>query len=57
MAVLKKMENVVIKRVKGIPNPNEDGEPSWSGSGYTKLYIWSLVMYDIVFYIDADCLV
>lgn len=66
MAKLKKLENVVIKKVKGIPNPFEaqnsttdaqGNKPSWVGSGYTKLLLWAMTEYDIVFYIDADCLV
>ena len=31
--------------------------PCWFGSAYTKLHIWSLIEYEMVFYIDADCLV
>jgi glycogenin len=59
MAVLKKMENLVIKRVRSLANPWENGQgnPSWTGSGYTKLYIWTLVEYELAFYIDADCLI
>lgn len=53
------MTNIVIKKVKPIGNPNENNEKdaSWIGSGYTKLYIWSLTQFDKVFYIDADCLI
>ena len=49
-----------------IPNPFEvekstagpDGKlPSWVGSAYTKLHLWTLYDYDLVYYIDADCLV
>ena len=45
--------------VKGIGNPHEEGKQgaTWIGSGYTKLYIWSLVQFKRVFYIDADCMV
>lgn len=63
-AVLKKLPNVILKKVNGIPNPYEfnginekEDQPSWTGSGYTKLYIWTMVQYEIIFYIDADCLV
>ena len=56
-AVLKRLPNVIIKKVNGIPNPYEhtkndndiendienDQKPSWTGSGYTKLHIWTLV--------------
>lgn len=51
-AVLKRLPNLILKKVKGIPNPYEeskydldvdDDKPSWTGSGYTKLHIWSLV--------------
>ena len=31
--------------------------PSWFGSAYTKLHVWTLTEYSQVFYIDADCLV
>ena len=31
--------------------------PSWFGSAYTKLHIWTLTEYTQVFYIDADCMV
>ena len=55
--------------VPPIANPAESDEikaklesegkpmPSWFGSAYTKLHIWSLVEYSQVFYIDADCMV
>ena len=36
---------------------NPSSKPSWHGSGYTKLYLWSLVEYELVFYIDADALI
>jgi len=60
--MLKKYPGIVVKKFKSIPNPYEGGnegkdQPSWTGSGYTKLYIWSLIEYEIVFYIDADALV
>ena len=63
---LKKLANVIIKKVGSIPNPFEaqnstagaDGKvPSWVGSAYTKLHLWSLCEYSLVYYIDADCLV
>ena len=56
---LLKLSNSLLKKVPHIPNPNEKDATgaSWIGSGYTKLYIWTLVEYDKVFYIDADCLV
>ena len=60
IAVLKKLNNIIIKKVHGIPNPwetPEQGNPSWTGSGYTKLYLWTMVEYELVFYIDADCLI
>ena len=53
-----------------IKNPHETGgegkQPSWVGSGYTKLYIWTLTEYQKViklhlsfkvFYVDADCMI
>jgi len=45
---LLKLENVVIKRFKIIPNPQEkpsedSSSKPWVGSGYTKLYIWSMI--------------
>jgi alpha-N-acetylglucosamine transferase len=51
--------------VPPIANPAEIEErkasdpltPSWYGSAYTKLHIWTLTEYSQVFYIDADCLV
>ena len=58
--VLKKLPNLILKKVKSIPNTNEkdeEGQPCWTGSGYTKLHIWGLVEYELVFYIDADCLI
>jgi alpha-N-acetylglucosamine transferase len=66
MKKLKELKNVVIKKVGGIPNPFEEinsqvdaqgNRPSWVGSGYTKLHLWHMIEYDIVYYIDADCLV
>lgn len=44
---IKKLSNIIIKKVRPIPNPNEKNEKdaSWIGSGYTKLYIWSLIEY------------
>eukprot|EP00347_Sterkiella_histriomuscorum_P022967 403336458 len=58
---IKKLSNVMIKRVKPILNPHEksqtDNASSWVGSGYTKLYIWTLIQFQKVFYIDADCLI
>lgn len=32
-------------------------KPSWFGSAYTKLHIWTLTEYKKVFYVDADCMV
>ena len=61
-----KIPNVVIKMVPPIANPAESEErktddstatPSWYGSAYTKLHIWTLTEYRQVFYIDADCLI
>jgi hypothetical protein len=42
------MSNVVIKKVAHIQNPQEKNAEgaSWIGSGYTKLYIWTLVEYE-----------
>lgn len=58
---LKKLPNTILKIVSGIANPSELKEEnrtaSWTGSGYSKLYIWTLIEYQLVFYIDADCLV
>ena len=55
------MDRVVIKKIKALPNPHEEGQSSeqlsWVGSGYTKLYLWSLTEFKKVFYIDADCLI
>lgn len=53
---------MILKKVKSIPNPfegdNQDkDQPSWTGSGYTKLYIWTLIEYELVFYIDADAII
>ena len=60
--MLKRFPNIIIKKFKSIPNPFEQAnegkeQPCWTGSGYTKLYIWSLIEYEIVFYIDADALI
>ena len=59
MIQLKNLPNVVLKKVPAIANPYEksSGEASWVGSGYTKMLIWTLQEYDILFYLDADCLV
>ena len=40
----------MVKEVEHIPNPHEAKREgaSWVGSGYTKLYIWSLTEYDKV---------
>ena len=58
---LSKLPYTILKKVKGIPNPaeakEEHSKASWVGSGYSKMYIWTLIEYEIVFYIDADCLV
>ena len=55
--------------VPPISNPSESEEikakmleegkamPSWFGSAYTKLHIWTLIEYSQVFYIDADCMI
>jgi len=47
-----KLDRVVLKKVKGIPNPHEKGgekkDASWIGSGYTKIYIWTLLEYQKV---------
>ena len=41
-----KLGNVMIKKVKPIANPHEKNQKpedaTWIGSGYTKLYIWTL---------------
>ena len=47
---VKKMSNTVVKVVPYIVNPHEtskktENQPSWVGSGYTKLHIWSLTEY------------
>jgi hypothetical protein len=44
---LQKLDRVVIKKVAPIPNPNEKSQKdaSWIGSGYTKIYIWTLIEY------------
>ena len=67
--MLYRLPNIVIKMVPPIANPSESEEikakmveegkamPSWFGSAYTKLHIWTLVEYTKVFYIDADCMV
>jgi hypothetical protein len=41
------MSNVILRKVEPIPNPHEKNhkDASWIGSGYTKLYIWTLVEY------------
>ena len=66
---LYRLPNLVIKMVPPIANPAESEEikakleaegkpmPSWFGSAYTKLHIWTLVEYSQVFYIDADCMI
>ncbi|TNV84871.1 hypothetical protein FGO68_gene11374 [Halteria grandinella] len=56
---LEKLSNVIIKKVSHLSNPHEKNasDASWIGSGYTKLYIWSLVEYEQLFYIDADCMI
>ena len=56
---IERFSNVIIKKVSHIPNPHEKNSTnaSWIGSGYTKLYIWTLTDYSQVFYIDADCLI
>ena len=66
---LYRIPNLVIKMVPPIANPSESEEiraklqeegkemPSWFGSAYTKLHIWTLTEYTHVFYIDADCMV
>ena len=40
----------MVKEVEHIPNPHEAKREgaSWVGSGYTKLYIWSLTEYNKV---------
>ena len=47
---LKKLSNSVVKEVEHIPNPHEAKREgaSWVGSGYTKLYIWSLMEHEKV---------
>ena len=47
---VKQMKGVVVKEVEHIVNPHEAKREgaSWVGSGYTKLYIWSLTEYDKV---------
>ena len=67
--MLYRLPNIIIKMVPPIANPSESEEikakmveegkamPSWFGSAYTKLHIWTLVEYTKVFYIDADCMV
>jgi len=66
---LYRIPNLVIKMVPPIANAHESDKirseilasgkpmPSWFGSAYTKLHIWTLVEYAQVFYIDADCMV
>ena len=47
--------NVEVKVVPTIANPNTEVHiEGWVNSGYTKLGIWTLLEYNIVFYIDAD---
>ena len=49
---VKKLSQVIVKEVEHIKNPHEKGgegkQPSWVGSGYTKLYIWNLTEYEKV---------
>lgn len=47
-----KIPNIVIRMVPPIANPSETEEkkndanlPSWYGSAYTKLHIWTLTEY------------
>jgi len=63
---LEKLSNVVIKKVPPISNHHEEKKgddetktevPSWFGSAYTKLHIFTLFEYTQVLYIDADCLI
>jgi hypothetical protein len=44
---IEKLSNVMIKKVPHLKNPHEKTatDASWIGSGYTKLYIWTLIDY------------
>ena len=46
----------MIHEVPHIGKPNKS-TGSWEESQYTKLHIWTLIQYEKVFYIDADCIV
>lgn len=55
---LERME-VHLYPVGNIPCPSklEGVNPCWENAEYTKLNIWSLVQYDFICYLDADCIV
>lgn len=41
-----------------IPNPSTDVHvTSWIEVGFTKLRLWQLIKFNLLFYIDADCIV
>ena len=44
-------------KVDPIPAPSSSGIKEWDNVGYTKINIWSLCEWDVLVYIDADCLV
>ena len=46
-----------VTEVEAIPNPHSPHVQGWVDSGFTKLRIWTLTMYEKVVYLDADCLV
>jgi hypothetical protein len=50
---LERLSNVIIKIISPIPNPHEkvptnekEELPSWVGSGYSKLHIWTLTEFE-----------
>lgn len=45
-----------VREVEALENPFAT-HGGWADSGFTKLWIWGLVEYDRVVYVDADCLV
>ncbi len=43
--------------VDSIPAPSLSHVSEWDNAGYTKINLWGLIEWDVVVYIDADCLV
>ncbi len=55
---LSSIQNIQIRVVEPINRPHESSiERCWDNAQYSKLHIWNQTDFDIIVYIDADCII